>query len=521
MAVSTARSWALVVWGIFFLSTEDPRAHCAALMRETEEACTQASSAQVGSSMTTTARAYQELSLEQQIQRVRDAWYAKSAMPGTDPGWVSFVYTDRIILEHPDGLFSVPYTVNENGAISFGDPAKVVQEFVEAVAASAAPAGLPPAAGRRGLPAVAHDFIRTTGRLLGLSDEAEATAPEAAVRASSGDGLLLEAPFRICRDEERYVGGLVLTPGDDNDFGDIWEADDIRLMAYRFMEQSRHIDLMHTTKVVAQPVESYYFPTAEEGGQDEYTVYEETIPGGSWWLGSRVVDDDTWELVKEGKLKGYSMFAVKMSKREARASRSYESRQGQAPDGQHMTADDWEITMVSLVDKPAVRKATYVKMRRAPDGQAMITRPENRGVETEMNNVRRIAAYHDDHPEASEPGAESTAEEPPDGNAEVPETGEQQAAESEAAAVLPSEVTEGLQQMFQSFLEEQVRPMVESALAPLRDSVLTLETRQARITGSGALPGGRLANAQDESDEPRAAPSWANSGSRPRRVGQS
>lgn len=233
--------------------------------------------------MATKSVEYQDLSLDQQIQRVRDAWFANATAPGAEPGWPLYVYTDRMIVEHTEGLFSVPYAVAEDGAISFGEPVKVMQEFV--------PARHPD---RRGLGDVAQDFVRATARLFGL----QPGSPPPAVGASStipNEGWLLQAPFRVYSDddEERYVGGLVLTPGDDNAYGDMWEANDIRIMAHRFMENSRHIDYMHTTKVVAVPVESYYFPTEEEGGQKEYTLYGESIPGGSWWLGSRVQDDET------------------------------------------------------------------------------------------------------------------------------------------------------------------------------------------------------------------------------------
>ena len=114
------------------------------------------------------------------------------------------------------------------------------------------------------------------------------------------------------------------------------------------------------------------------------------------------------------------MFAVKVAKKEGRAGRAYESPKGQAPAGQHMTADEWEITMVSLVDNPAVNKATYVKMRRAPDGQAVITRPGNTPQETEdMRNIRRVAAYHDEHAQAGESGAGQDPQDqtPPAGDA--------------------------------------------------------------------------------------------------------
>ena len=251
---------------------------------------------QAGSDMTTVKK-YQELSLEQQIQRVRDAWYAKSAMPGVEPGWPLHVYTDRLIVEHPDGLFSVPYTVSDDDLISFGDPVKVMQEFVPA-RFPGEPAG-PPPADRRGLPP--SPAISSAPRRSCSAWATPKTGPPPPGWESgptTGEGVLLEVPFRVCRneDEERYVGGLVLTPGDDNAFGDIWEADDIRLMAYRFMEQSRHIDLMHTTKVVATPVESYYFPTPKRAARTSTPSTKRPSPlarGGSA-PGSKTTTHGSW-----------------------------------------------------------------------------------------------------------------------------------------------------------------------------------------------------------------------------------
>ena len=115
--------------------------------------------------MTTTSRKYQELSLEQQIQRVRDAWFARPSGPGSDPGWPIFVYPDHMIIEHADGLFRVPYPVGEDDVISFGEPVKVMQEFVPARDPGAlAP---PPAPDRRGISGAAQDFVRATARLFG------------------------------------------------------------------------------------------------------------------------------------------------------------------------------------------------------------------------------------------------------------------------------------------------------------------------------------------------------------------
>ena len=479
--------------------------------------------------MTTTARTYQELSLEQQVQRVRDAWYAKPSLPG-DPGWVEFVYPDRIIVEHADGLYSIPYTVGEDDLIAFGQPEKVVQEFV--VARYPGESAVPPAADRRGLTATAQDFIRTAARLVGLGDPEPGEQPAAVgMRSETGEGMLLEVPFKVYRDEERYVGGLVLTPGDDNAFGDIWEADDIRVMAYRFMEQSRHIDLMHTTKVVAQPVESYYFPTEGEGGQPEYTVYDESIPAGSWWLGVRVQDDDTWELVKSGDLKGYSMFAVKVGAK--KGNRGY-AEGSEAPDGQQMKADEWDITMVSLVDQPAVAKATLVVMRRAPDGLPVIARPGDPihyQTGAAMRQVLR-AAYHDDmahEADKGRAGQETPAAETTGPAAESEATGQtleqtQEQVAEDAAPGLTDEMADRIAASVKDHLAEivaeQVKPLIDAAVAPLQQSVATLETRQSRFSGMGALPGGRSAatNPKDEEEKAEGTPPWANFGSRPRKI---
>ena len=50
-----------------------------------------------------------ELSLEQRVQRVPDAWFSnyESDDPFADIPWPVYVYEDRIIVEAPDGFRSV------------------------------------------------------------------------------------------------------------------------------------------------------------------------------------------------------------------------------------------------------------------------------------------------------------------------------------------------------------------------------------------------------------------------------
>jgi hypothetical protein len=82
--------------------------------------------------MPKTTRKY-EMSLEQQVQRIRDAWFTQADRPNfTEPGWPIHVFEDRLIVEREDGLFSIPYTLGDDDVINFGEPVKVMQEFIPA-----------------------------------------------------------------------------------------------------------------------------------------------------------------------------------------------------------------------------------------------------------------------------------------------------------------------------------------------------------------------------------------------------
>ena len=50
-----------------------------------------------------------EFSLEQRVQRVRDAWFSnyESDDPFADITWPVYIYEERIIVEAPDGFRSV------------------------------------------------------------------------------------------------------------------------------------------------------------------------------------------------------------------------------------------------------------------------------------------------------------------------------------------------------------------------------------------------------------------------------
>jgi len=70
------------------------------------------------------------VNIEEQSRMVRDTWYAKfrkPSAPGIEPEsyWVKEVFDDQVIVEAPDGLYSYPYTTDDEGKIEFGEPVKV------------------------------------------------------------------------------------------------------------------------------------------------------------------------------------------------------------------------------------------------------------------------------------------------------------------------------------------------------------------------------------------------------------
>lgn len=222
--------------------------------------------------------------------------------------------------------------------------------------------------------------------------------------------------------------------------------------------------------------------------------------------------------MKSGKLKGYSMFAVNLGGKESQGNRAYKMQE--APGGRKMDADLWDITMVALVDKPAVSKATYVIMRRAPDGKPIIapaqkeTNQTKEGDTPAMRKISRVAVYHNEETAEAETKVEETA---PVGETTATKEGEEQAQETPEQGDLATTVKAIFQEQMES-LTEQVQGMIDASLEPLKESFRTLETKQARFSGAGALPGSSGDTGNDEDGEKGKPLSWVNYGSKPKAI---
>ena len=74
------------------------------------------------------------------------------------------------------------------------------------------------------------------------------------------------------------------------------------------MERYGTVKLMHSKVINAKPVESLVLPAA-------LTVNGRTYPKGTWWVGFKIYDDDVWQMILEGKLKGFSIGGRAMRKK--------------------------------------------------------------------------------------------------------------------------------------------------------------------------------------------------------------
>jgi DNA adenine methylase len=102
--------------------------------------------------------------------------------------------------------------------------------------------------------------------------------------------------------DERFVLGIVLEPEVVDAQGDIYSADEIRQAAHRFMEEFGGLGLMHRLAVNDQVkvLESYVAPV-------DFEIAGVPVKKGTWLLGVRVLSDELWEQVKDGKLTGFSI----------------------------------------------------------------------------------------------------------------------------------------------------------------------------------------------------------------------
>lgn len=107
--------------------------------------------------------------------------------------------------------------------------------------------------------------------------------------------------FVKVEEEKRLVTGIVIEPEVEDTYGDVISIDEIEKAMIRFMEGNQQIRIEHdpnyTPKVVI--IENWI----EREGR---MIGEQFVKIGTWLMTTKVFDDDVWDMIKSGKLNGYS-----------------------------------------------------------------------------------------------------------------------------------------------------------------------------------------------------------------------
>lgn len=100
---------------------------------------------------------------------------------------------------------------------------------------------------------------------------------------------------------EQIVTGAALVPDRPDREGDVVSAENVRDVAYDYLENHQKIDEMHDRQPRGDHsvVESYVAP-------QELELSDETVPEGTWVVSVRL-GDEAWEKVEKGEYTGFSV----------------------------------------------------------------------------------------------------------------------------------------------------------------------------------------------------------------------
>jgi len=208
------------------------------------------------------------------------------------------------------------------------------------------------------------------GLLVGEETEVELAYVEKRIAAEFGPEL--SAPIVMKNEEKRIVYGPVLVPGEPDHDGESVTSEKIEEVAHEFMKSFGNIDVQHTLKSVAVPVESYLMPIdVELPGLNGLVA----VPKGSWMMGTYVEDDNTWQEIKDGKRTGFSIMGVDKSQAGIFAGKS-------VPDAAFKRVylrdlKDWTVPFVGIVDQPCVPKAEFLTIKSRGFVSRLFTKKSN------------------------------------------------------------------------------------------------------------------------------------------------
>jgi len=107
--------------------------------------------------------------------------------------------------------------------------------------------------------------------------------------------------FVKVENEKRLVTGIVVEPDVEDTYGDKISAEEIEKAMIKFMEHGPEIRVQHDPDFVPKVtiIESWI----EREGRMLGNMF---VKAGTWLLTTKVNDNEVWEMIKDGRLNGYS-----------------------------------------------------------------------------------------------------------------------------------------------------------------------------------------------------------------------
>lgn len=214
-------------------------------------------------------------------------------------------------------------------AYPYGKNGKVYIRALRAIRAAAA--------GARGA-TPNREIYEAAGRLLDMLSEQSN-------KSVAQDNMILKIDK-----QQHIVTAPALVPGEEDSDGDIVTEEQIEAVAYKFLTDYQNVDVMHTFRKVARPVESWIL-------REPMTIKQVELPKGTWLLSVKVEDDQVWDKIVKGEYNGFSVTAVPAVTKSAIFRKKTLAEIGWP----------WDVVTVSIVDRPAVPKAKFISVKRDDD----------------------------------------------------------------------------------------------------------------------------------------------------------
>jgi hypothetical protein len=122
--------------------------------------------------------------------------------------------------------------------------------------------------------------------------------------------------FAVQDDEQRIVSGPAMVPDfpmfRNDQMGQyyaVFDAQTINSIAYRFFKKGYQANINEDHQVDALVKDSVFFESwivDRQKGKHPLNGYDD-MPDGTWFLTAKINNADTWERIKSGELKGFSV----------------------------------------------------------------------------------------------------------------------------------------------------------------------------------------------------------------------